>query len=81
MSVFAGGVAEEHDVSPRLLPWSTPPWHGTQESVLRVQQHFVDCLRAGTQPETDGADSLKTYALVFGAYRSARTGEAVTPLV
>lgn len=80
MTVFSGGVAEEHDVSPALLPWSTPPWHGTQESVLRVQQHFVDCLRTGAEPETSGSDSLRTYGLVFGAYRSARTGEAVAPL-
>lgn len=80
MTVFSGGVAEEHDVGPALMPWSTPPWHGTQESVLRVQQHFVDCLRTGAEPETSGADSLKTYGLVFGAYRSARTGEAVAPL-
>ncbi len=80
MTVFSNGVAGEEDVSPALLPWSTPPWHGTQESVLRVQQHFVDCLRTGAEPETSGPDSLKTYGLVFGAYRSARTGEAVAPL-
>jgi predicted dehydrogenase len=80
MTVFSNGVAEDLDVSPRSLPWSTPPWHGTQDSVLRTQQHFVDSLRAGTEPETSGADSLKTYGLVFGAYRSARTGEAVAPL-
>ena len=72
LSVFSNGVASEIDVSPTMLPWSTPPWHGTQESVLRVQRHWVRCLREKREPETSGADSLKTYGLVFGAYMSAR---------
>ncbi len=44
--------------------------------MLRVQQHWVQCLREGREPETSGADSLKTYGLVFSAYTSARTGDA-----
>ena len=80
MSVFSDGAAREVDVSPNLLPWSTPPWHGTQESVARIQRHWVDALREGVETETSGADSLKTYGLVFGAYRSARSGQAVAPL-
>jgi predicted dehydrogenase len=80
MKVFSDGVVEEKDVSPALHPWSTPPWHGTQESVLRVQQHWVDALRRGVEPETSGRDSLETYGLVFAAYESARTGRAVAPL-
>jgi D-apiose dehydrogenase len=81
LSVFAKGEASESDVSPAMLPWSTPPWHGTQESVLRVQQHWVQCLQEGREPETSGADSLKTYGLVFSAYTSAGTGDACSPLV
>jgi predicted dehydrogenase len=80
LSVFSNGKASEIDVSPAMLPWSTPPWHGSQESVLRVQQHWVRCLRENREPETSGADSLKTYSLVFGAYKSANTGEAVDPV-
>jgi predicted dehydrogenase len=80
LSVFADGQAEVHDVSPRLYAWSTPPWHGTQESVLRIQQHWIDCLRNGREPETSGTDSRKTYGLVFGAYESARSGQSVIPL-
>jgi predicted dehydrogenase len=80
MNVFSAGAVEESDVSPRLYPWSTPPWHGTQESVLRIQQHWVESLRLQAEPETSGRDSLKTYGLVFGAYESARTGQAVPPL-
>jgi len=81
LSVFTRGEASESDVSPAMLPWSTPPWHGTQESVLRVQQHWVQCLRERREPETSGADSLKTYGLVFSAYTSAGTGDACAPLV
>ncbi len=80
LSVFSNGEASESDVSPAMQPWSTPPWHGTQESVLRVQQHWVQCLREKREPETSGADSLKTYGLVFGAYMSARSKAAVDPL-
>ncbi len=79
LSVHAGGVTETHDVSPHLYPWSTTPWHGTQESVVLIQQHWLDCLRSGAVPETSGADSRKTYDLVFGAYESARSGRAVDP--
>jgi len=80
LSVFSHGEASETDVSPAMLPWSTPPWHGTQESVLRVQRHWAQCLREKREPETSGADSLKTYGLVFSAYESARTGEARAPM-
>jgi predicted dehydrogenase len=80
LSVFSKGEASETDVSPAMLPWSTPPWHGTQESVLRVQRHWAQCLRDRREPETSGTDSLKTYGLVFSAYESARTGEARAPI-
>ncbi|MFC3630836.1 Gfo/Idh/MocA family protein [Paracoccus angustae] len=59
------------DVAPPVLPWAEQPWHNIQESVQIIQQHFVDCLRAGVQPETSGHDNLKTLALVEAAYRSA----------
>jgi len=50
-----------------------------RESVLAIQQHWVDCLREGRTPETSGRDNLKTLDLVFGAYQSAETGEAYRP--
>lgn len=81
MSVFSEDEAQSFDVSPALLSWSTPPWHGTQESVLRTQEHWVRSFRAGIEPETSGQDSLKTYGLVFGAYQSAREMRALAPLV
>lgn len=65
------------DVAPPLLPWAERPWHNIQESVHLIQTHFIDCLRAGGQPETSGHDNLKTLALVEAAYASARDGSRV----
>ncbi|WP_370192379.1 MULTISPECIES: Gfo/Idh/MocA family protein [Aurantimonas] len=75
--VQTGGEETVTDVSPPVLPWAERPWHNIQESVRIIQQHFVACINAGTQPETSGADNLKTLALVQAAYRSAETGETV----
>ncbi|WP_417270159.1 Gfo/Idh/MocA family protein [Celeribacter sp.] len=65
------------DVSPPVLPWAEKPWHNIQESVFAIQQHFVDCLKAGKQPETSGADNLKTLSLVEAAYQSAEQGRMI----
>ncbi|MBS3647810.1 Gfo/Idh/MocA family oxidoreductase [Pseudaminobacter sp. 19-2017] len=65
------------DVSPPLLPWASRPWHNIQESVLTIQQHWVDCLRSGRDPDTSGADNLKTFALVEAAYLGAASGQPV----
>jgi D-apiose dehydrogenase len=70
------GVRRE-DVSPPLLSWASRPWHNIQESVLRIQQRWVDCLREGRMPDTSGGDNLKTFALVEAAYLAARTGQTV----
>jgi predicted dehydrogenase len=70
------GVRRE-DVSPPLLPWASRPWHNIQESVRRIERHWVDCLRAGKEPATSGRDNLKTFALVEAAYQSAREGKTV----
>lgn len=67
----------KRDVSPPVLPWAEKPWHNIQESVQIIQQHFVDSLRAGTEPATSGADNLKTIALVEAAYLSAKTGRTI----
>ncbi len=59
------------DVSPVLLHWASEPWHNIQESVLAIQQHWIDCLKSGSVPSTSGTDNLKTLALVEAAYQSA----------
>lgn len=65
------------DVSPRLLPWASRPWHNIQESVLAIQQHWTDRLADHGETSTSGADNLKTFALVEAAYESAASGQAI----
>jgi D-apiose dehydrogenase len=65
------------DVSPPLLSWASRPWHNIQESVLAIQQHWIECLKTGAAPATSGADNLKTFALVEAAYQSASSGGSV----
>lgn len=72
------GIAER-DASPPLLPWASRPWHNVQESVLAIQQHWIDCLRSGREPDTSGRDNLNTFALVEGAYAGAASGGRVDP--
>ncbi|GGD23076.1 Gfo/Idh/MocA family protein [Aureimonas glaciei] len=72
-----GAAGSRHaDVSPVLLPWASRPWHNIQESVLTIQQHWIDCLRENREPATSGRDNLSTLALVEAAYRSAGDGGA-----
>jgi D-apiose dehydrogenase len=81
LCVHADGETRAVDAAPLLLPWAERPWHNIQQSVLNIERHFVDCLRQGRQPETSGADNLKTLALVYAAYDSAAAGgRAITML-
>jgi predicted dehydrogenase len=59
------------------LPWASRPWHNIQESVAAIQQHWADCLKSGRETSTSGADNLKTFALVEGAYSGAASGKPV----
>lgn len=43
-----------------------------------TQRHFLEGLRAGTDHETSGADTLKTMDVVWAGYRSAEEGRVVT---
>ncbi len=77
MSVISDGRAVEEVVDPGLRSWTERPWHVVQDSVFRIQRHWVECLTAGKEPATSGADNLETLKLVFAAYESAETGRAV----
>lgn len=77
LQVHGRGGTVTRDVSPLLLPWASRPWHNIQESVALIEQHWSDCLRDGREPETSGADNLKTFALVEAAYKSAADGNTV----
>jgi len=69
---------ESIDVSPPLLQWASKPWHNIQESVLAIQQHWVQSLMNNTEPATSGEDNLKTLALVEAAYLSADNRRSVS---
>lgn len=71
------GWSRFENVEPSGPAWATPPWHVVQDSVVAIQQHWVDCLKTGREPQTSGADNLKTLDLVFAAYESIETGRAV----
>lgn len=71
LTIQRDGDSEVRDVGPPVLSWAERPWHNIQESVLLIQQHFVDCIRNGQQPENGGRDNLQTLSLVEAAYLSA----------
>ncbi len=71
LTVTSNGKTTRTDVSPPLLPWASRPWHNVQESVSLIEQHWVDCLRSGKEPQTSGRDYLKTFALVDAVYLAA----------
>jgi predicted dehydrogenase len=77
LEVTNGSGTRISDVSPKLLPWASRPWHNIQESVYAIQQHWADRLTSRSETSTSGADNLKTFALVEAAYESAATGKTV----
>jgi len=77
MELHKDGAVETIDLSPPVLDWAERPWHNIQESVLLIQQHFVDAVRAGAEPETSGRDNLQTLMLVEAAYLSAAQNSRV----
>ncbi|HVL21920.1 MAG TPA: Gfo/Idh/MocA family oxidoreductase, partial [Amaricoccus sp.] len=74
LSVHVGAETRAIDAAPPLISWAERPWHNIQESVLAIERHFAECLRDGREPETSGADNLRTLALVHAAYDSAADG-------
>jgi len=48
-----------------------------QASYDAAQRHFIDCLRAGLEPETIATDNLKTLRSLFAAYESAEQNAVV----
>ena len=43
-----------------------------------IIQEFLRCVRTGAQPQTAGADNIKSLAMVFGAIKSAKLGRRVS---
>ena len=79
MKLTSDGVASEHDIGTPLLPWTSHPWHVSQQGALGACRHFLHRLQRGEPAETRGEDNLKTYALVDAAYVAAAEHRAVEP--
>jgi predicted dehydrogenase len=79
LRITARGEVEARSVEPAAPAWTTKPWHVVQESVLNTQRHWVNAWLGGMQPETSGADNLRTYGLVMDAYDSAERNAVVVP--
>lgn len=47
------------------------------ESHYRLQSHFIECLDSGSPFQTSGEHNVKTLELIFSAYRSAQTHQAI----
>jgi predicted dehydrogenase len=75
LKVVHGSEVLTPEIVPQKLAWMRPPRHVVQDSVIRIQQHWVNCLTTGTESQTSGRDNLKTLELVFGAYQSADGGQ------
>lgn len=66
-----GADTVRRSCAPPLHAWAQRPWHNIQDSVLNIQQHWLQCLALGQTPQTSGADNLRTLQLVEAAYDSA----------
>lgn len=72
-----GTSAARHD--PPRYAWADPAYDLVHASIVPCHENLLGALRGGPPAETTAADNLRTLALVFGAYESARRGETVTP--
>jgi predicted dehydrogenase len=68
-------LAQRH--KPPHYPWADPAYDVVHASIVSCQEDLLHALQTGTPAETSGADNFKTMQLVFGAYRSARSGQVV----
>jgi predicted dehydrogenase len=80
MIVTTQGLTFEDSIGGPLLPWTSRPWHVSQEAVLHTNRHMLERFRDGIAADTSGEDNLKTYALVEAAYESARLHKSVRPI-
>lgn len=74
LQVVSGDRVTDEDLHIPHHAWASEPWNAIQDSVVGVQQHFIDCLRTGREPETSGRDTLRLLDITLGAYESLDTG-------
>jgi predicted dehydrogenase len=57
--------------------WADPAYDVAHSSLVACNANLLGALRGEAPAETTGEDNLKTLRLVFAAYHSAATGQAV----
>jgi predicted dehydrogenase len=62
---------------PAWYPWVDPGYHVIHSSIVPTNANLLQALRGEAAAETTGEDNVKTLRLVFAAYQSARSGNAV----
>jgi predicted dehydrogenase len=62
---------------PPRYAWADPAYDLVHASIVPCHADCLRAMRGGPPAETSGADNLKTLALVFAAYESARSGQTV----
>jgi predicted dehydrogenase len=77
LTTSQGTFCQRHP--PPRYAWADPRYEVAQASIVDCHRDLLRALRGGRPAETTGADNLKTLALVFGAYESARKNAAVRP--
>ena len=75
-NVVVGSEAFFRPVEPVAVP--EPAHMADTHGHASVIESFVAAIKAGTRPETDGSDNIKSLAMVFGAIDSARDRKRVT---
>jgi D-apiose dehydrogenase len=70
------GIREERVPLP-CYSWADPAYALIHTSIVECHRNLLGALRAQNPAETTGEDNLKTLALVFASYQSARSGAAV----
>jgi predicted dehydrogenase len=73
------GLTWEEEIGAPLLPWTSRPWHVSQEGTFGACRHLLERVRAVQPAKTSDAGNLETLALVDAAYRAAALGQAVAP--
>jgi predicted dehydrogenase len=64
-------------MAPPHYPWADARYALVHSSIVACHANLLTALRGEGVAETTGVDNLKTMELVFGAYESAASGEAV----
>ena len=62
---------------PPFFAWADPRYALVQTAGVACNANLLSALKNEAPAETTGHDNLKTLQLVFGAYESARTGQAL----